>query len=101
MARGGKRPGAGRKPSALTQKTREIAEQAIEGGITPLDYLLSVMRNEGLDMKERVDAAKAAAPFVHPRLNAVDHKSSDGSMSQKPTVVELVAPKQFTQPDEG
>lgn len=93
MARGGKRPGAGRKPSALTQRTRQIAEQAIEGGITPLDYLLSIVRDEGQEQAARVDAAKAAAPFVHPRLNAIDHTSTDGSMAEKPTVIKLVAPK--------
>lgn len=93
MARGGSRPGAGRKPGAATQRTREVADKAASEGITPLDYLLSVMRNERLDMKERVDAAKAAAPFVHPRLNAIDHTSTDGSMAEKPTVIKLIAPK--------
>lgn len=93
MARGGKRPGAGRKTSALTQKTREIAEKAVDGGISPLDYLLSLVWDESLPRDERKDAAKAAAPYVHPRLNAIDHKSSDGSMSDRPTVINLVAPK--------
>lgn len=90
MPRGGKRPGAGRKPSALTKKTRELAEKAVEGGVTPLEYLLGIMRDEALDRNERVDAAKAAAPYVHPRLNAVDHKSTDRSMSP-PERVEFVA----------
>jgi hypothetical protein len=30
------------------------------------------MRNEALELSVRLDAAKAAAPFVHPRLQAVD-----------------------------
>lgn len=94
MARGGKRPGAGRKPSAVTQRARDVANRLAEGDeLTPLDYLLSIMRDDKLDRRERVDAAKAAAPFVHPRLNAVDHQSSDGSMADRPTVIKLVAPK--------
>lgn len=40
------------------------------GGISPLEYLLSVMRDEDLPRDERVDAAKAAAPYLHARLNA-------------------------------
>jgi len=87
MARGGKRPGAGRKPSALTKRTREVAAQAIEGGITPLDYLMSLVRDETLSRDDRKDAAKAAAPYVHPRLNAVDHSSEDGTMSPPGTIV--------------
>lgn len=86
MARGGKRPGAGRKVGALTKRTREIAADAIEGGISPLDYLMSLVRDESLPQEDRKDAAKAAAPYVHPRLNAVDHTSADGTMTPATTV---------------
>lgn len=65
---GGARKGAGRKPGACTNKTREIADKAIESGITPLEYLLSVMRDTTQEPKDRMDAAKSAAPYVHPRL---------------------------------
>lgn len=30
------------------------------------------MRDEELDRQQRVDAAKAAAPYIHPRLASVD-----------------------------
>jgi len=93
MAHGGRRKGAGRKPGATTRRTKEIADKAIAEGLTPLEYLLSLMRDESLSSDERKDAAKAAAPYVHPRLNAVDHTSTDGSMAEKPTVIQLVAPK--------
>ncbi len=42
-------------------------------GITPLEYMLSIMRNDEADEAKRLDAAKAAAPYVHPRLAAVEH----------------------------
>lgn len=71
MAHGGARNGAGRKPSSLTTKTREIAEKAVEGGITPLDYMLTLLRDEGQPSAVRFEAAKAAAPFVHPKLSTV------------------------------
>lgn len=76
--RGGARKGAGRKPGSVTQKTREIAERAAAEGITPLEYLLSVVRDEGTDRRERMQAAMAAAPYVHPRLSAVAHTGEGG-----------------------
>jgi hypothetical protein len=76
MAHGGKRPNAGRKPSALTVKTREEAEKAIENGVTPLAYFLRVLEGtETLD-PAKFEAAKAAAPYIHPRLAAVENKLS-------------------------
>lgn len=45
MGRGGKREGAGRKVSAITVRTREVAEQAIAEGKTPLEVMLDNMRH--------------------------------------------------------
>jgi hypothetical protein len=45
-ARGGKRPGSGRKKGSATKRTREIADRAAEEGITPLEFMLNVMRVE-------------------------------------------------------
>jgi hypothetical protein len=33
--------------------------------------MLGVMRDESLDTRLRIDAAKAAAPYVHQRLSAI------------------------------
>lgn len=38
----------------------------------PLDYLLSVLRDESKPEETRIDVAKAAAPYVHARLTSVD-----------------------------
>ena len=73
MARGGARPGAGRKQGAITKKTREIANKASSEGVTPLEFMLQVMRDEDAERAERLDMAKAAAPYIHPRLAAVEH----------------------------
>jgi hypothetical protein len=78
MSVGGKRAGAGRKPGSLTKKTREVAERAAAKGITPLEYLLSVMRDESQSLPIRLDAAKASAPYIHPRLNAIEHGGDGG-----------------------
>lgn len=57
MAKGGARPGAGRKPGSVTQKTREIAAKATAEGITPLEVMLRAMREH----VELADALRAQA----------------------------------------
>lgn len=91
--RGGKRPGAGRKRGAPNKATAARQKAVEQSGLTPLDYMLSIMRDETKPTEDRFEAAKAAAPYVHPKLASVDHQSSDGSMSPKPSVIEFVAPE--------
>lgn len=86
--RGGARPNAGRKTGSATKRTREIADKAAAEGITPLEFMLQVMRDEpiaGLEPKDqlfaqgmRFEAAKAAAPYIHPRLAAIEHTGEGG-----------------------
>lgn len=78
MAWGGKRPGAGRKRGTLDKATA-ARQQAIEAsGITPLDYMLTVLRDEDAPAEDRLEAVKAAAPYVHAKLANVEHKGDDG-----------------------
>lgn len=80
MARGGKREGAGRKKGAQTIRTQEIAAKASAEGITPLEVMLGAMR-QAWDSNDKDGAArfaKDAAPYVHPRLAAVEHTGKDG-----------------------
>jgi hypothetical protein len=83
MPSGGKRQGAGRKAGSANTKTREIADKAASEGVTPLEYMLAIMREESLPedadaaqiiaMKAmRFEAAKAAAPYIHPKLSSVE-----------------------------
>lgn len=72
MPRGGPRPGAGRKPGARDKLARETAERVASEGTTPLDFLLSIMRDADEEKDKRIEAAKAAAPYVHPRLSNVE-----------------------------
>lgn len=74
MARGGKREGAGRPAGAVTKRTREMAEKATEQGLTPLDFMLSMLRDDTKDIKDRMWAAEKAAPYVHAKLASVEHK---------------------------
>jgi hypothetical protein len=91
--RGGKRPGAGRKAGAPNKATAKQRDAVKASGLTPLDYMLSILRDETMTTESRFEAAKAAAPYVHPKLANIDHdhKSSDGSMTPKPTTIRIVA----------
>lgn len=99
--RGGARKGAGRKPGSATKKTRAIAEAAMADGITPLEYMLAVMRRDSdhEDPKVQVareamrfEAAKAAAPYIHPRLASVEHSGKDGDAIDLSLAVKFIAP---------
>ena len=49
---------------------RQARKQPREDGMTPLDYLLAIMRDENQDARSRLNAAKAAAPFCHARISS-------------------------------
>ena len=59
----------GRQKGAVDKIKREAILAA--QGITPLDYMMMLVRNETEEKAVRLDAAKAAAPYVHARLQAV------------------------------
>lgn len=71
----GKKTG-GRTKGTPNRATAAKAKAVAESGLTPLDYLLSIMRDEGNEHAVRIDAAKAAAPYVHPKLQPVDGEGS-------------------------
>lgn len=74
MSRGGKREGAGRKPGVPNTKTKELVEEVEASGLTPLGYMLAVLRDETQGSERRDWAAEKAAPYVHARLAAVEAK---------------------------
>lgn len=91
MARGGKREGAGRPAGSVTAKTREIADRAAAEGLTPLEFMLKLLRDEAADMKDRMWAAEKAAPFIHPKLANIEHTGKDGKPIETIERIELVA----------
>lgn len=76
IKRGGARPGAGRKKGSPNKRTAEIAKAVEESGVTPLEYMLNVMRDVVQEPALRFEAAKAAAPYVHSKLSSVEHSGS-------------------------
>lgn len=91
MAHGGARTGAGRKPGSSTRMNEEARQQALTGGISPLDFMLKILRDENQNPDARFEAAKAAAPYVHARLAAVEH-SGDMTLRHEDALDELDEP---------
>ena len=78
----GRKTGGRSKGTPNRRKAALAAAAAtVAAGDTPLDVMLRVMR-EATEDSVRLDAAKAAAPYVHPRLAAVEHRGSQGSPIQ-------------------
>ena len=108
-SKGGARPGAGRKTGSLTKRTRQIAEAVATQGITPLEVMMKVMHQlyeeaSNVQVDELGDKALAnearikllnmaatvgrhAAPYVHPRLSAIEHTGKDGAPLQSGVLV--------------
>lgn len=42
----------------------------------PLDYMLDILRNVEASPADRMDAAKAAAPYLHAKLASVEHSGA-------------------------
>jgi len=84
MARGGKRLGAGRRPGSASKRTREIADKAAAEGMTPLEVMLRAMKEhaEALRWDQAASVAKDAAPYIHPRLAAIEHAGPGGGPMQ-------------------
>jgi hypothetical protein len=69
MARGLKT--GGRKKGTPNKRTILRAQSAENLGLSPLEFLLSVVRDETNHVAVRLDAAKCAAPYVHARLQTI------------------------------
>ena len=100
---GGARRGAGRKPGSCNRRTREIADRAAAEGTTPLEAMLKTMvaymdqadqaKRAGDDekalrlMTAASSVAKDAAPYIHPRLQAIEHAGAGGGPMQFETML--------------
>jgi hypothetical protein len=64
---------AGRPKGSKTRYSATLQRQMLRSDSpTPLEYLVSVYTDESNPLSVRLDAAKAAAPYVHPRLSTVE-----------------------------
>lgn len=79
-----KKRGRGR-PKGSVNKTSVATIEKItaNGGQTPLEYLASIYQSDVYETKERIDAAKAAAPYCHSKLQAIEVRAALTEMSHE------------------
>ncbi len=69
---GGRKPGTKNKSNRLTDEQRKQLAAAA-GGITPLEFACSVLRDETSTMKDKQWACELLMPYMHRKLpTAVD-----------------------------
>ncbi|WP_420335440.1 hypothetical protein [Roseibium sp.] len=51
----------------MNKKHTDMLASISESGQTPVEYMLSIMRDENADTKDRAWAAEKAAPYIHAR----------------------------------
>lgn len=69
MAKGVKT--GGRQKGTPNKATAARQAEVTASGLTPLDFMLSILRDTTRPDAERFEAAKHAAPYVHPKLSTV------------------------------
>ncbi|MGB7097519.1 MAG: hypothetical protein WBD95_01960 [Xanthobacteraceae bacterium] len=62
-------------------------------GLAPLDFLLEVMRDEKAELHVRLDAAKSAANYVHPKLSAIEHSGPEKGPLEVQTSQRMTPPE--------
>jgi hypothetical protein len=74
----------GRPKGSLNKRTlqqhalaRKAARTAERSGLMPIDVLLHTMRGTQKFSDRQVEAAIAAAPYLHPKLSAVAYRNMD------------------------
>jgi hypothetical protein len=78
----GKPKTGGRKKGVLNKVTAEREAEIAASGLTPLEYMLGVLRDPDVHSLRRDDMAKAAAPYVHSKLATIAHTGPDGGPVQ-------------------
>lgn len=78
----GKPKTGGRKKGVRNKVTAEREAEIAASGLTPLEYMLGVLRDPNAHPLRRDDMAKAAAPYVHSKLATIAHTGPDGGPMQ-------------------
>ena len=92
MSKGGSREGAGRPKGATSiSKKQQLIDIAVKDGMTPLEYMLKVMRDEEAHPDRRDTMAEKAAQYVHPKLTAIS--APNGGPVAMSLEVTFVSPK--------
>ncbi len=108
--RGGRRPGAGRRKGVPNKLTAALRAKLANTGMTPLEAMHMAMNElceaaDRMKLDIKVDAkvigrlelleraaeiASKLAPYVHPKLQSIEHKGEGGGPIQQRVIVEFV-----------
>jgi len=85
---GGKRPGSGRKKGVPNKRTLSgpvIKAHAAKKGITPLEFMLQVLRSKSTKYthQDKMEAARNAAPYVHAKLQSTFQQTSNEGLTHE------------------
>jgi hypothetical protein len=72
MTAGGARRGSGRPKGSRNKRHQVVIDEALLPGLMPIEWMLSVLRDPKAEQSRRDEMAKQCAPFLHPRLAAVE-----------------------------
>lgn len=75
---GGRQKGTKNKHKGVIKRRASKIPEALNGQ-SPLEYMLEVMRDSSAEKGRRDDMARAAAPYMHPRMAAVEMTGKDGA----------------------
>lgn len=92
MARGGARPGAGRKKGQVSQAKRDLAEMAKEHAEAALKVLVTVANSAGESASARVSAASAILDRAYGKPRQSVEVDGDLNVGMTPSIVEFCAP---------
>jgi len=95
---GGKRRRAGRPKGSRTRYIQEQAKAIIESGLTPLEFMMRIVRDSQYSVDQRLEAAAKAAPYVHARLAITQLDINDSRLlsaeERRARVLELLGSNQ-------
>jgi hypothetical protein len=77
-----KPPGSGRRPGSKNKRSLQIERAVALTGKTPLEVMLEGMRFyfEAGDLDRAAAFAKDAAPYIHPRMAAIEVGGKPGAL---------------------
>lgn len=80
----------GPKPGSKRRKTLLKERAMLASGLSPLEFALTIMRDEDAPFEDRWEACKAALPYCHPRLN-VNHNTEDNEKRSHEEWLDMLA----------
>ena len=91
----------GRKPGSKNKRTLNGEELCEANEFNSMLFLITVAKDESLDMSFRLKAAIEINGCMFPKLKAVEHTGMDGEPLQNKYVVEIVDPRKREDSEEG